>query len=78
MSAVIAEDVLGSAGRRWRRIDPLLPEPKPPSDTGCGAELTVPAAGGRAAAAGWCRHHEVAPHASEVASTGGSRPTMDA
>jgi hypothetical protein len=52
MSAVTAEDVLSSAAARWRRIDPLLPDPHPAVDTGCGVELTVPAADGRAAAVG--------------------------
>lgn len=67
MSGVIAEDVLSSAAGRWRRIDPLLPDPKPPGDAGCGAELTVPAADSRAAAVGWCRHHELKPEAAELA-----------
>jgi predicted N-acetyltransferase YhbS len=64
MSAVIA-DVLCSAAERQRRIDPLLPDP--PRAPGCGAELTVPAANGRAAAVGWCRHREVKPEAAELA-----------
>jgi len=59
MSDVTA-DVLKSAAGRWRRIDPLLPDPAP-AHAGCGASLIVPAAPGRAAAAGWCRHREVAP-----------------
>jgi len=59
MSDVTA-DVLESAAGRWRRIDPLLPDPAP-AHVGCGASLIVPAAPGRAAAAGWCRHREVAP-----------------
>lgn len=67
MPSVIAEDVLSSAAGRWRRIDPLLPDPKPPGDAACGAELTVPAADGRAAAVGWCRHHELKPEAAELA-----------
>jgi predicted N-acetyltransferase YhbS len=67
MSAVIAEGVLDSAAGRWRRIDPLLPDPRARADTGCGAELTVPAADGRAAAVGWCRHREIAPEAAELA-----------
>jgi predicted N-acetyltransferase YhbS len=67
MSAVTAEDVLSSAAARWRRIDPLLPDPHPAVDTGCGVELTVPAADGRAAAVGWCRHLEIAPDAEELA-----------
>jgi hypothetical protein len=66
MSAVIA-DVLCSAAERQRRIDPLLPDPKPPRAPGCGAEPTVPAANGRAAAVGWCRHREVKPEAAELA-----------
>ena len=67
MSAVIVDDVLRSVAQRWQRIDPLLPDPKPPADAGCGAELTVPAANGRAAAVGWCRHHELKPEAAELA-----------
>ncbi len=67
MPAVNAEDVLCSAGERWRRIDPLLPDPGPSADPGCGAELTVPAADGRAAAVGWCRHRQVEPDAAELA-----------
>lgn len=63
----VLADVLYSAGGRWRRIDPLLPDPRPPADAGCGAELTVPAANGRIAAAGWCRHHQVEPEAPELA-----------
>jgi predicted N-acetyltransferase YhbS len=65
-SALTAE-VLGSAGRRWRRIDPLLPEPTPPAGGGCGAALTVPAAKGRAAAIGWCRHVALPPGMLELA-----------
>ncbi len=67
MSAFNAEDVLCSAAGRWRRIDPLLPDPGPSADPGCGAELTVPAANGRAAAVGWCRHRQVEPEAAELA-----------
>jgi len=66
MSAV-QEDVLCSAAARWRRIDPLLPDPGPSDGPGCGAELTVPAASGRAAAAGWCRHRLIEPEAAELA-----------
>jgi predicted N-acetyltransferase YhbS len=66
MSAALAY-ALSSAADRWRRIDPLLPDPKPPADAGCGAELTVSASNGRIAAAGWCRHHEVKPEAAELA-----------
>jgi predicted N-acetyltransferase YhbS len=67
MPALIAEDVLRSAAGRWRRVDPLLPDPKPPADGVCGAELTVPAANGRAAAVGWCRHRQVAPESADLA-----------
>jgi predicted N-acetyltransferase YhbS len=67
VSAVNAEAVLCSAGRRWRRIDPLLPDPVPSADPGCGAELTVPAVNGRAAAVGWCRHRLIEPEAVELA-----------
>lgn len=66
MSAALA-DVLYSAAGRWRRIDPLLPDLKAPADAGCGAELTVPAANGRIAAVGWCRHNELKPEAAELA-----------
>jgi hypothetical protein len=66
VSALVA-DVLASSAGRWRRIDPLLPDPKTPrADASCGSELTVPAASGRAAAAGWCRHHQVEPEAIEL------------
>jgi hypothetical protein len=67
MSGVVAEDVLRSAAERWRRIDPLLPEPKPPGRAGCGAQLTVLAANGRPAAAGWCHHQKLKPEAPELA-----------
>jgi GNAT superfamily N-acetyltransferase len=40
---------------RWTAIDPLLPSPIP-LQSGCGAELTVSAPGGTAAADGRCRH----------------------
>jgi predicted N-acetyltransferase YhbS len=66
MSDALA-DVLHSAAGRWRRIDPLLPDPEPPADAGCGAELTVPAANSRIAAVGWCRHHQAEPEAAELA-----------
>jgi GNAT superfamily N-acetyltransferase len=66
MSAVTAEDVLHSVAARWRRMDPLLPDPEPPADGVCGAELIVRAASGRAAAVGWCRHHQVDPEAAEL------------
>ena len=67
MPAVVAEDVIRSAAARWRRIDPLLPDPKPPASEVCGAELTVPAASGRASAAGWCRHRKLRPGAADLA-----------
>jgi predicted N-acetyltransferase YhbS len=67
MSAVSAGDVLSSAAARWQRIDPLLPDPRASVDPGCGAELTVPAADGRAAAVGWCRHRQLEPQAAELA-----------
>lgn len=66
MSGVIAEEVLRSAGERWRRVDPLLPEPRPPGGAGCGADLTVPAANGRPAAVGWCHHRELKREATEL------------
>ena len=67
MSAASDDDVLSSAAARWRRTDPLLPDPEPPAGPGCGAELTVPAMNGRAAAIGWCRHRQVEPEAAELA-----------
>ena len=66
MSVVMA-DVLRSAAGRWRRIDPLLPDPKPSTDAGCNFELTAPAANGLPPAVGWCRHREVEPEAAELA-----------
>jgi predicted N-acetyltransferase YhbS len=60
-------DVLTSAARRWRRIDPLLPAPTLPAAASCGVELTVPAANGRPAAVGSCRHLELAADASDLA-----------
>lgn len=66
MSAVIAENVLRSAAGRWRQIDRLLPDPEPPADGICGTELMVRAANGRAAAVGWCRHHQVEPEGAEL------------
>lgn len=67
MSGVIADDVLRSAAERWRRIDPLLPEPKPPGNAGCGTQLTVPAANGRLAAVGRCHHQKLKPEAPQLA-----------
>jgi GNAT superfamily N-acetyltransferase len=67
MQAFAAQDVICSAARRWRRIDPLLPDPKPPASAGCGAELAVPP-GNRPAAAGWCQHRKLRPGAAELAS----------
>jgi GNAT superfamily N-acetyltransferase len=67
LPGITAEDVLRSVAGRWRRIDPLLPEPKLPGNADCGAELTVPAANGRPAAFGWCRHHRAAPESAELA-----------
>jgi len=48
-----------AVGKRWRSIDPLLPEPKDPPE-GCGA-LLVAAAGknGRPAGLAVCRHQQV-------------------
>jgi predicted N-acetyltransferase YhbS len=66
MSAVIAEDARRSAAERWRRIDPLLPNPDLPAEALCAAQLTVPAANGRPAAAGWCRHRQVTPGAADL------------
>ena len=66
-SAVNTEDVLRSAAARWQCIDPLLPDPSASADPGCGAELAVSAAGGRAAAVGWCRHPRLEPEAAELA-----------
>src|SRR6202042_2170446 len=66
-SAVSSEDVLLSAAARWQRIDPLLPDPGTSAVSGCGAELAVPVAGGRAAAVGWCRHLRLEPEAAELA-----------
>jgi hypothetical protein len=67
MQAVNAADVLCSAAGRWRSIDPLLPDPVRPTDAGCGAELAVVAANGRAAAVGWCHHRQLGPEAAELA-----------
>ncbi len=66
MPAVTAEDVRRSVASRWQRIDPLLPEPMLPADDVCGADLTVPAANGRAAAVGRCRHHQIGPGAPDL------------
>lgn len=65
MSADIADDVVSSVARRWRRIDPLLPEPEP-LDGNCRANLIVPGKTGRAAAVGWCRHHQTEAEAAEL------------
>jgi predicted N-acetyltransferase YhbS len=67
MSSTVPADVLSSAARRWRSIDSLLPDPMPLAAADCGTELTVAAASGRPAAAGWCRHREVSPEAAEFA-----------
>ncbi|HEY2549542.1 MAG TPA: GNAT family N-acetyltransferase [Streptosporangiaceae bacterium] len=67
MPAVFAEDVIRSAADRWRRIDPLLPDPAPSASSQCGAKLAVPAADGQAAALGWCSHRKVGPGAAELA-----------
>lgn len=65
--SVVTAGVLRSAAGRWRRIDPLLPDPKLSADEGCDAELTVPGSNGLAAAVGWCGHREVEPEAAELA-----------
>ncbi len=65
MSEVIA-DLLSSVAARWQSIDPLLPDPTSVPDS-CGAEHTVPAANGRPAAVGWCRHLRLAPESAELA-----------
>ena len=58
MSAV-AEDPVSSlralVTRRWQAIDPLLPDPAPPS-AGCGTELVVPGPDGHPAVIGTCEH----------------------
>jgi GNAT superfamily N-acetyltransferase len=54
------------AARRWRAIDPLLPEPAEPAAT-CGADLTVTAADGQVIAAGSCRHVNLKPGSLELA-----------
>ena len=66
-TAANTEDVLRWAAARWQRTDPLLPDPRASAGSDCGAELTVPAAGGRAAAVGWCRHLHLEPEAAELA-----------
>jgi predicted N-acetyltransferase YhbS len=67
VTAPNAEDVLRSAARRWRHVDPLLPDPTPTASASCGAELFVPAGNGQSAAVGWCRHLELTAGASELA-----------
>jgi hypothetical protein len=55
-----ASSVTADVGRRWRAIDPLLPDPAaPPAD--CGATLVVARPGGRPAAVGACEHWEGRP-----------------
>jgi GNAT superfamily N-acetyltransferase len=47
-----------AVGRRWRSIDPLLPEPKDPPE-GCGAKLIAKGPSGRPAGLAVCRHQRV-------------------
>jgi len=55
-----ANTLIAGVGRRWRAIDPLLPDPvAPPAD--CGASLVVAGPGGRPAAVGACEHWEGLP-----------------
>jgi GNAT superfamily N-acetyltransferase len=66
--------VAGNAGtsigtlvsRRWREIDPLLPDPGP-LPPGCGAEFTIAGAAGEPAAAATCEHSEAAPGSLDTA-----------
>jgi predicted N-acetyltransferase YhbS len=67
MSGVITEDVLRSVAPRWRRIDPLLPDPKLAAEPGCGAQLVTAGANGQPSAVGWCRHRVLEPDAAELA-----------
>ncbi len=55
-----------AVARRWRAVDPLLPEPTEPART-CGADLTVTSADGQLVAAGVCRHAHLKPGSLELA-----------
>jgi GNAT superfamily N-acetyltransferase len=53
-------DVNRAVGRRWRAIDPLLPDPAA-LPAGCGEPLVVSGDNGRVAGLGVCVHHHVPP-----------------
>jgi GNAT superfamily N-acetyltransferase len=53
-------DVNRAVGRRWRAIDPLLPDPAA-MPAGCGEPLVVNGDNGRLAGLGVCVHHHVPP-----------------
>lgn len=55
-----------AVAKRWRVIDPLLPDPGE-ATTSCGADLTVTSADGQVGAAGLCRHVHLKPGSLELA-----------
>jgi hypothetical protein len=57
--------VLQQAERRWRAIDPMLPEPGF-TVPGCGADLVVTGPGGQVLAEGRCEHWAGAPGSLEL------------
>ena len=63
MSAVggTAGDITAGVARRWRVVDPLLPDPAGAFAPGCGAEFLVAGPGGTPAAFGTCDHWHGAP-----------------
>ena len=55
-----ASTVIADVARRWRAVDPLLPDPVAPA-ADCGADLVVAGPNGRPAAVGACEHWEGRP-----------------
>jgi GNAT superfamily N-acetyltransferase len=61
-----ASSVLPEVARRWRALDPLLPDPAPPPAE-CGVRLVVTGADGQPAAGGACEHWEGGPDELDLA-----------
>jgi GNAT superfamily N-acetyltransferase len=61
----IASDLVARVARRWRPIDPLLPDPVAPAP-GCGAEFLVAGPDGAPAAHGTCDHWHVPPESLDL------------
>ncbi len=55
LTASADDGLAAEVARRWHRIDPMLPDPKP-LPPGCGTRFTVTGPGGGVQAAGSCEH----------------------